>query len=133
MDRTRLIRLIHVGRRQLSLDDDTYRAVVQAVSGDNRTSCRDLNISELQAVLDRMKESGFKPVAKNKGRRPNPIKGRQKLIGKIEAILADQKLPWAYVDGMARHMFGIEKTDWLDADQLRRIVAALEIHRRRMT
>lgn len=48
-------------------------------------------------------------------------------MGKIEALLADNKLPWAYADGIAKQMFKVDKVDWLEREQLRKVVAALVV------
>ncbi len=49
-------------------------------------------------------------------------------MGKIEALLVDNNLPWAYADGIAKQMFKVEKVDWLERGQLRKVVAALAVH-----
>ncbi|HHI2407801.1 TPA: phage protein GemA/Gp16 family protein, partial [Escherichia coli] len=54
MSRTSLIKLIHVARRDLQLDDDTYRAFLVQCTG--KTSCRELSVAQLEQVLDAMKE-----------------------------------------------------------------------------
>ncbi len=52
--------------------------------------------------------------------------GKAPLINKIEVLLTDNKLPWVYADGIAKQMFKVEKVDWLEREQLRKVVAALE-------
>ena len=53
-----LIAKIHIAKKQLGLDDDTYRqALATATSG--KTSCANMNENELQAVLDAFKSKGF--------------------------------------------------------------------------
>ncbi|HCX7622286.1 TPA: DUF1018 domain-containing protein, partial [Escherichia coli] len=44
MNRTSLIKLIHVARRELQLDDDTYRAFLMQKTG--KTSCRELTVTQ---------------------------------------------------------------------------------------
>ena len=56
---------------------------------------------------------------------------RQAYVDKIEAYLADAKRPWAYADSMAKHMFGVDKLAFCHEGQLHKIVAALEIDKRR--
>ncbi len=56
--RASLIKLIHVGRRELALDDDTYRAIIQAKAG-GKTSSADCTLEELDAVVKYLKRSGF--------------------------------------------------------------------------
>lgn len=67
MSRTTLIKLIHVARRELQLDDDTYRAFLVQCTG--KTSCRELSVAQLERVLDAMKERGFKKQKKHPRRR----------------------------------------------------------------
>lgn len=61
-DRARLIRLVHVGRRELGLDEDSYRAILQAQAGVSSSS--DASAKQLQAVVDYMKRQGFKVASK---------------------------------------------------------------------
>lgn len=53
---------IHVARRQLGLDEDTYRAVLVRVTG--KCSTRDMNEAEHQRVVTEFRRQGFKPVQK---------------------------------------------------------------------
>lgn len=72
-DRTRLIRLVQVGRRTLGLDEETYRALLEQQSG--KRSAAELTIPELDKVLLAMKRAGFKPTVKR------PVKGAVKAGG----------------------------------------------------
>lgn len=72
-DRTRLIRLVQVGRRTLGLDEETYRALLEQQSG--KRSAAELTIPELDKVLLAMKGAGFKPTVKR------PAKGAVKAGG----------------------------------------------------
>ncbi len=56
--RQRLIRLIHVGKRELGLDDETYRTLLSGCVAKDSTST--MSVPELERVLERMKRSGFK-------------------------------------------------------------------------
>lgn len=58
-DRARLIKLIHVAKRDLGLDDGAYQAILQAQAG-GKTSSADCSAEELDAVLKHMKRSGFR-------------------------------------------------------------------------
>lgn len=55
--RARLIKLIHVARRELNMDEPTYRTVLQ--SAGNAQSTTLMKVSELLAVLERLQKSGF--------------------------------------------------------------------------
>lgn len=67
------ISAIHVAKKQLGLDDDTYRAKLQIVTG--KTSVKDMTEDERQQVISAFRQNGFKPVARRQD-------GRQKLTGK---------------------------------------------------
>ncbi len=58
IDRTKIIQLIHVAKRDLGLSSEDYKAVLESVSG--KTSCADMSLFELDAVLGAMKKLGFK-------------------------------------------------------------------------
>ncbi|MEB6425728.1 gp16 family protein [Citrobacter freundii] len=68
MSKAPTIKLIHVARRSLGLDDETYRAMLGSVVP-GKTSCRDMSQPELQKVLKAMEEKGFKVKPTKKPRR----------------------------------------------------------------
>ncbi|WP_104565829.1 gp16 family protein [Ralstonia mannitolilytica] len=115
---------IHIARKQLGMDEDTYRAMLQSVGGVH--SSKDLDDAGATKVLAHLQRSGFKPT-KHVGRVPRAVTSNKALMSKIEALLADGGKPWAYAHSMAKRMFGIDKLEWCDHDQLWRIVAALQI------
>src|SRR5699024_862012 len=79
VNRTSLIKLIHVARRELPLDDDTYRAFLMQNTG--KISCRELTVAQLELVLDAMKERGFKKQNKHPRRRFNGhVTPREKVL-----------------------------------------------------
>ena len=69
-NRQRLIQLIHVGKSDLSMADDTYRDILQRIG--KKSSAADLSIPELQKVLEHMKRSGFKVRSKGVSPKANP-------------------------------------------------------------
>lgn len=127
---------IHVARRQLDLDDATYRALLRRAAGVN--SSADINtFAKADAVLDELSRIGFqhKPrAAAGVGRHPGApaTLGREPSLQKIEALLADMELPWAYAEAIAENITGgkkptaIKRLEWVrEAKHLRGIIAAL--------
>ena len=128
---------IHVAKKQLNLDDDTYRAILDRITG--QTSAADLTARQRDALLKEFVRLGFRAPAH---RQPNPATarpttipgwGKDRLIAKIGALLCDvtPPRPWAYADGMARHMFRVESIRFCNETQLHKIVAALEYDKKR--
>jgi Protein of unknown function (DUF1018) len=65
---------IHVAKKQLGLDDDTYRAVLVRVTG--KDSCSAMSGTEQQRVIEHFRQQGFKPT-----------EGRKRLSGPFAAKL----------------------------------------------
>ena len=124
-NRKSLLARVHIGQKQLKLEDAEYREMLTQVTG--KSSCSDMHISELYLVLKRLEKSGFKSSNKSFGEKPNPSKGNKAMIGKVEALLADSNLPWNYAHAMAKRMFKVEKVEWLASQDLHKLIAALAI------
>lgn len=131
--RSRELAQIHIAKKQLGLDDDTYRAMLWAVG--RVKSSKDLDWTARKRVLDHLKRCGFKPQAgktKHPGRPHNADSGpRSPQLLKIEALLADAGRPWSYVDGMAKRMFHVDRVALCHEDQLQRLIAALMYDQKR--
>lgn len=59
-----LIKLIHVAKTKLGLEDDVYRDILESTTG--KTSSKLLTPAQLEAVLDRLKQLGFEVESKDK-------------------------------------------------------------------
>lgn len=124
--RKRDLAAIHASKKQLAMDDDSYRQMLKQLTG--KSSAKDLSPSERVAVLRRLKELGAgKPSSPSKAYPGTPHnKNQEPMLQKIEAQLADMKLPWAYADAIAKRQFGIERVAWLrTTEQLSSVIAAL--------
>jgi phage gp16-like protein len=132
--RNRELAAIHVGKKALGLDDPTYRAMLWTVA--RVESARDLDYAGRRAVLEHMRQRGFerpvnRPAPADHGKKPQVPADRQALVDKLEAQLAAAARPWNYVRAMAKRMFHVDQLEWATAEQLRKIVAALEYDARR--
>lgn len=123
-----LIAKIKIGQNQLGMDDATYRALLQRVTG--HRSCTELDIDQLEDVLAVMRRQGFAPISK-KHQRPNVRTSADPMMRKVEALLADNKLPWNYAHSMARHMFHVDRVEWLCDEHMHKLIAALQIYANR--
>lgn len=128
-NRKGLIAKIHIGKSQLQMDNDSYRALLYRTA--KKSSCTEMTVIELEAVLKEMKRLGFTPKRAGTGRKPSVAKSKTALLSKIEAILADLRLSWSYAEGMAKQMFGREKIEWLNVIETQKLLQALIYHQRR--
>lgn len=122
---TKLVQLVHIGKNTLSWDDGTYRDVLYRFTG--KTSSSLCKTEELDKVLEYIRSQGFEPSRKKYGCKPNVAIGRKQILSKIEALLADAKRSWSYVESMGRQMFDQPIMEWLTTEQLQKIMQALII------
>lgn len=127
--RNQRLAAIHMGKKALGLDDDIYRDVLEQVTG--QRSAKDLTDDQLIQVLQHFESLGF--TKKEFGKKPDVTASKQKLMNKLEALLADQNLHWNYARGMAKKMFEKEALEFCSVNELYRIVAALEYKKKRAT
>lgn len=122
---------IHIARQQLGLSDEDYRAILARTAG--VSSAKELTNRNVGAVLHEFRRLGWQPKpAKRAGRKaPRPPRGRARVMAKIEAMLTHAERSWAYADGMAKHMFHVERVDWLDDGQLQKLMQAMIIDAKR--
>ena len=120
--RNQRIAAIHMGKKQLGLDDDTYRDMLEQVTG--KRSAKDMTDDDLVKVIQHLDQLGFSK--REFGNKPKVKLSKEALIGKIEAHLAENKLHWNYAKGIAKQMFQKEALEFCTENQLWRIVAALE-------
>ncbi|EBD6542207.1 regulatory protein GemA [Salmonella enterica] len=120
----RLIGAIKAGQSFLGWDDATYRGVLCRLTG--KRSSTKCSIRELEGVKEYMHSQGYpRKAPKGKGRRPNVANRRKAILSKIEALLAEGGLSWAYAEGIASHMYKQHVIEWLDDDQLHGVMVAL--------
>tara|TARA_B100001105_G_scaffold223965_1_gene192788 strand:+ start:55 stop:648 length:594 start_codon:yes stop_codon:yes gene_type:complete len=122
---------IHIARQQLGMTDDDYRALLGRVAG--VTSSKQLTERTCSRVLQELERLGFKPKPSSKSKgKPHNFMKLDAEIAKIEALLADMKLPWSYADAIAKRMFGIERCAWLKKPQhYKALIAALHVEQQK--
>ena len=123
-DRRADLSRIHCLKRDLALDDDEYRDLLFSLTrarsaGDLDSAGRQQVIEHLASLARRYEGDWISSAAPD----------RQPLLRKIMALAG--KRGRKYVEGISTHMFGIERLQLCAPDQLRSIVAALVIDKRR--
>ncbi|HEA0252730.1 TPA: regulatory protein GemA [Salmonella enterica] len=110
--RAKTIKLIHVARRSLGLDDETYRSMLASVVP-GKSSCRDMSDAQLNKVLETMKTRGFSPVSRPRPAVPAGIAGKIRAIWSVMhrqgfVTRNDDSAIDAYVKRITRHHNGGE-------------------------
>ena len=136
-NRQRLIRLIHVAKRDLSMDDDTYRAILLRIG--KKASSADLTIPELEKVLEHLKRSGFKVRSKSKSApKPEQAKPSRPLAQDLESKKI--RALWLFLHELGavknpseealaayvNRITGVDALQWISGEQAERLIETMK-------
>lgn len=137
--RRALLAKVHIARKQLGLTEDEYRSILDARF--SAESSGELDVRALQDLVAYFKSLGWKPGRGHNTRArqqaPHTLEhdetgqGRERYMGKIEALLADlgrvegRFVPWAYAAGILKRQTGLERLEYASPGQLQAIIAVL--------
>jgi phage gp16-like protein len=143
-NRSRLIQLVHIGKSQLLMADDSYRALL-AYHSDGKTSSTKLTATELQAVFDAMVKLGFKATKKTvkpgqKRLSPTSADGPQDVRAVIRAVWVfmakaeflnngSETALNSWVQRMTAEMnggMGVAEVQWLQDDMAVKVLESLK-------
>ncbi len=128
-ERLRLLRLLHLGRRQLGLSEADYRALLQDRTG--QASAAALDPAGLRALLAALAELGFVPRAPGTNRlssRPaiRLIFGLWTELGR-KGLLENASRPALFA--FVKRMSGVDHPDWLEPAAAQAVIEALKAMR----
>lgn len=97
----KLIQLIHIAKQKLAMDEYSYRAMLERVTG--KTSCKEMSVAELMKVEAEMEAKGFKKTS----RRNHSPSGKSAVVKsniayKIRAIWIEMSKQGMLRDGSER-------------------------------
>lgn len=122
---------IHIAKKQLAMDDDTYRTMLKNIAG--VTSSKDLTVPQAMAVLRHLENCGFQAKAAPKhGKKPNLALSKQAQLGKLTALMAERGYPWEYLtrvgksgQSMVQRICKVDALEFATAEGLGKLIAAL--------
>ncbi|AIA72716.1 putative phage regluatory protein [Pectobacterium atrosepticum SCRI1043] len=136
MTKNQLIKLIHIAKRDLQLDDDTYRQLLITVTG--KTSTRDMTVPQLDNVLSAMKKRGFKIKAAKKANSSRPLDDspQSRKIRSLWLEMADAGIirdrSEAALARWVKRETGVDSLQWLNSEQASIIIEKLKQWQRRV-
>ena len=125
--RRAMLAKVHLGAKELGLDDDARRDVLERVTG--RRSSADLTDAQLDAVLAEFRRLGWAPKTKTgpAKRVPSPFEGKAKAmwtsLWNLGAVRSgDQRA----LEAFGRRQLGVDRLAWADQGQGYRLIEALK-------
>ncbi|UZE21815.1 regulatory protein GemA [Pseudomonas sp. B21-056] len=130
-NRLPLIKLIHVARRELRMDDDTYRLMLASMKGlDGATSTADLSVPNLLRVLEQLKRRGFTVRPSKTKQRPMAADGQSKKMRSLWLALhglgAVRDSSEEALAKFVLNMTGVAALQWLNGAQASRVIESLK-------
>ncbi|WCG81611.1 gp16 family protein [Pectobacterium sp. A5351] len=136
MTKNQLIKLIHIAKRDLQLDDDTYRQLLITVIG--KSSTRDMTVPQLDNVLNAMKKRGFKIKVAKKASSTRPLDDspQSRKIRSLWLEMADAGIirdrSEAALARWVKRETGVDSLQWLNSEQASVIIEKLKRWQRRV-
>lgn len=136
-ERSRLIKLIHVGRREIGMADDAWRSYLESTF--KVQSSTQLHVGHLEQALAHLKRKGFKPAARAAAARPaeerpggewdfiwRAAEEKRPLLRKIFALCRELGGGRTYAEGVAKRQCGSERRlEMMSYDELYKVAQAL--------
>jgi phage gp16-like protein len=135
-DTRAMLAKVHIAKKELGLQEDDYRAVIERVTG--RTSSRDCTAQQLDTLLREFKRLGWK------GAPPVKARSQRAQVRMIHAIFADIRPHLAVGDDSTLRAFvqrmtkteanpaGVSAPEFLDGEQAGKVVEGLKAWRTRL-
>ena len=128
-NRKALLAKIHIAKKELGLDDDTYRMMLTELTGKN--SAGKLSVPQLKFVVVRLVEAGFKPKSAKKAKQKDLICDPQSK--KIRALWMELHKAGAVRDpseqalaAYVKRQTKIESLKWLTTPQASGVIESLK-------
>lgn len=137
MNKQRLIQLIHIARNDLQMDEDTYRQMLQGLTG--KASTKGMDATQLNRVMESMKKKGFciKPAGKSRSGLPLDTHPQSK---KLRALWLEMASAGIVRDSSEQALSlwvqretGISALRWLSNEQASNVIEKLKKWQRRAT
>lgn len=140
--RARMLRLVHVARRSLQLDEESYRDLLEVSTG--KRSAAKLSIGELERTLQALKALGFVPTPKKEQEGSfvpfSTFRAKAPQVAKIRALWGEMARQGVIRDGSSCALnawvqrmtarlnggVGVVEVGWLDEPLAVKVLEALK-------
>lgn len=125
--RRTLLAQIHMAKKALALQDDSYRAVLARITG--QESARLIDDIGLVRVVAEFRRLGWKDKPFRPGSKKPHVRKVWAVWGSMKAILRDPSADG--LRGYVKRMAGVDDPEWLTGEQANVVVEGLKAWKRR--
>ncbi len=131
-DRKAMLAKVHLAKKALGLDEDSYRAVLARITGrDSSAACQRRQLVDLLAEFKRLGWTG------NSAGRPKSAKPHVRKVFAVWGEMCRRGIPDnptpAGLKAFVARMTGVDDPEWLDPARGRRVIEALKAWQERET
>lgn len=123
-----LLARVHIARKELALHDDSYRAILHRVAGQESASA--IDDAGLKRVIAEFERLGLKPRAHRPASSKAHVRKVWALWGSMRAQLRDPSP--AALRAFVRRQAGVADPEWLNPAQANKVTEALKAWRARL-
>lgn len=126
---------IHIAKKQLAMEDDTYRDMLFSIG--RVRSAGELDFAGRKRVLEHLVSRGFKATVKRAAPATgwewvnNASEEKKPMLRKVAVMLRDAGRGKEYVDALAKKLCHVERIEFCTPKQLHDVVTALVVDQRR--
>jgi phage gp16-like protein len=127
MGRDPLLAQIHIAKKELGMDEMSYRATLQRVTGCN--SSKGMTVNQRKAVIAEMKRMGFRPKSKFNTRAAST----KPYVRKVFALWGELKRKGIWREPspqslrrFVKNMTGCDDPEWLTYSQAEIVIEAMK-------
>lgn len=127
MARDPLLAQIHIAKKELALDDDSYRDVLERVTG--ARSSKDLSPAQRRKLISELKRLGFKPQGKFSGRKISDKPYVRKVFalwGELRRAGIWRNSDIASLRAFVKKLTGVADPEWLTYPQASMVIEAMK-------
>lgn len=129
--RTAELGAIHIAKKQLGLDEETYRTMLYTLTC--KRSAGDLDAGERRKVLEHLQSRGFRNVKRRPARaKDDPLAGKIRALWL--ALATDRVVRDASEQALRAFVLrqtGVKAIEWLSSEQAQQVIEALKAWRKR--
>jgi phage gp16-like protein len=121
---------IHVGKKDLGLDDETYRAMLSNLTHGRIISAADATADERRTIIEHLRKLGFKKIP------PRPADNAQDRMARglwlecaKSGAIRDRREK-AFLK-FAKRITGVDRLEWMNAEDANKLIEALKSMKRR--
>lgn len=125
--RKALLAQIHMAKKALAVHDDSYRALLQRITGQSTAATiDDVGLVRVVAEFQRL---GWKPRPFRPGSKKPHVRKVWAVWGSMKHLVRDPSAEG--LRGFIKRMAAVDDPEWLDGEQANKVVEALKAWKRR--